>query len=296
MNEGEREEELRAAVDATLGKRRERKSAAAIVEPDAEVHPEAPLLTGPGSSGENADCKSCRLKAVIEKKNEEEQGEEDAVETSFEAVVQPESTIKSGLLPWLLTNNSVSDELKDPPRTTDESGSSIWHNLSTWWKRDQRKKHTINWTEIEIDVCPPSDFVEEPWQLSSPDFLEEPWQDSPPEHHDSELEAPPSPIRDYSSSGWFTPPTWWRKEKRERRTLTPADVDACPPPGYIEVSGIFWPPEHESDDPPTEELTVLSNSKPVVDLAETIDQELGDSEGSVVILALSSAPVSIAPW
>lgn len=248
MDEGEREEELRAAVNATLGKRRERKSAAAIVEPDAEVHPEAPLLMGLGSSGENADCNSCRLEAIIEKKNEEEQGEEDVGETSLEAVVQPESTIKSGLLPWLLTNNSVSDELKDPPRTTDENGSSIWHNLSTWWKRDHRKKHTINWTEIEIDVCPPSDFVEEPWQLSSPDFLEEPWQDSPPEHHGSELEAPPSPIRDYSSSGWFTLPTWWRKEKRERRTLTPADIDACPPPGYIEVSGMFWPPEHESGD------------------------------------------------
>ena len=117
MDEGEREEELRAAVDAISGKRRERKSAAAIVEPDAEVHPEAPLLMGLGSSGENADCNSCRLEAIIEKKNDEEQGEEDVGETSLEAVVQPESTIKSGLLPWLLTNNSVSDELKDPPRT-----------------------------------------------------------------------------------------------------------------------------------------------------------------------------------
>lgn len=288
MNEGEKEKDLRAAVEAMIGKRKGKKSAAAIFGPEPEVHPEALLLLEPGRPGENADCNSCGLKTAIERKDEEE----DVSEGSFEALVQPESVIESVSLPSLPANDSFCDALEkpsgrqdqskkvvvvetpfqpvsepeprpehvvensqcgvgtsaenirlaaeeepppprpqpwaapgtepdfEPPSHIDENSSNIWHTLSTWWKKDKRKKHTINWADIEIDACPPPDFVEEPWQLSSPDFIEEPQQASDPEHHEPELEAPPSPINNYSSSGWFTLPTWWRKEKREKRTLT----------------------------------------------------------------------------
>ena len=281
MDGSEMEEGPRAAVDAMMGKRRGKKSAAAIVEPEPTFHSEAPLLLEPGSLGENADCNSQGFKTVIEEE------EEDISEGSFEVMAQPDFITESGPLSLLPANNSISDGLTRSPKTIDEDSSSIWHTLSTWWKKDPKKKHTINWADIEIDVCPPPHFVEEPWQLSSPDFTEEPWQDSPPEHHEPELEAPPSPINDYSSSGWFTLTTWWSKEKRERQTLTSADIDACPPPGYTEESGMFWIAEHESDFPTTEEPTVLSRSKPVVGLTETIDEELGDSE----VLSSSSLPL-----
>lgn len=145
------------------------------------------------------------------------------------------------------------------------------------WKTDD---YTVNWANIEIDVCPPPDFMEEPWQSSSPDFIGEPREAFPPEHHEPELEAPPSPIPlvDYSSGGWFTLATWWRKEKRAKRTLTWADIDACPPPGYTEESEMIWTPEHESDLPTTEGFTVLSTPKPVLDLAKTAHEDLGGSE------------------
>lgn len=242
MNGGEKEEESRAAVDATIVKRKGkgRKSAAAIVEALSE----APLPLEPGNPGENADCDLWSFKTVVGKEKEEE---EDVGKGSFEAMAQPEFVIGSGPLP---ANDPTNDGLEKPPRTINENNSSIWHALSTWWTKYKRKKHTINWANIEIDVCPPPDFMEEPWQSSSPDFIEEPCEAFPPEHHEPEFEAPPSPIPlvDYSSSGWFTLATWWRKEKRAKRTLTWADIDACPPPGYTEESGMFWPPENESDD------------------------------------------------
>jgi hypothetical protein len=233
-----------------VGKWKGKKSAAASIGSKADAHSEAPLMLEPERPGEYADRNSRGFKAVINmEKKEEEQEKEDVSEVSFKAMGQPGSVIESGPLPSLPANESVSDGLEEPPRTIDENSSSIWHTLSTWWKKDKRKKHTINWAEIEIDVCPPPDFVEEPWQLSSPDFIEEPRQASSPENHEPELEAPPIPINDYS---WFTLPTWWRKARREKRALAPADIDACPPPGCIEESGMFWSPGHESDLPTTE--------------------------------------------
>lgn len=268
-----------------VGKWKGKKSAAASVGSKADAHSEAPLMLEPGRPGEYADRNSWGFKAVINmEKKEEEQEKEDVSEVSFKAMGQPGSVIKSGPLPSLPAKESVSDGLGKPPRTIDENSSSIWHTLSTWWKKDKSEKHTINWAEIEIDVCPPPDFVEEPWQLSAPGFIEEPWLDCPAEHHESELKAPPSPINDY---GWFTLPTWWRKDKREKRTLTTADIDACPPPGCMEESGIFWSAKHESDLPTTKGSTALSSSKSVVNLAETIDEELGDME----VLSSSSLPL-----
>lgn len=271
MDEGEKEEEPRAAMNAMIGKRREQQSVAAIVESVPESLSEAPLLLEPGCPGESNGCNSWGFKAVIEKLEEEEFSE-----FSFEAMAQPESVIESEPLPSLPANDSISNGLKKSPKTIDENSSGIWHTLSTWWKKDKRKKHTINWADIEIDVCPPPDSVEEPWQLSPSEFIEKPWQETPPEHYEPELEALPSPINGYSSSGWLALPTWWKKEKREKSSLIRADIDACPPPGSTEESGMIWTPEHESDLSTTKRSTVLSKPKSVVDLAELVNKDLGD--------------------